>query len=197
MASTPNFAWPTPDDTDPVGDGALDIRTLANAIDSQVFAGGLVLVKSQVVGSGVSSVAVTNAFSSLYDNYLITLNGGTVSTDASMSMILGASSTGYYGFMSYGQANTSTPLGAGRNNAVNAAWVGGGTSGQMCHVRVEVFGPFAARYTKLLNSSYQNGIAYGIMNGEHRVATSFTGFTLSPDAGTLTGGTIRVYGYRN
>ena len=34
MASTPNFAWPTPDDTDPVGDGALDMRTLGNSIDS-------------------------------------------------------------------------------------------------------------------------------------------------------------------
>ena len=34
MASTPNFAWPTPDDTDPVGDGALDMRTLGDAIDS-------------------------------------------------------------------------------------------------------------------------------------------------------------------
>jgi len=163
---------------------------------AQMNSVGLWLVKTQTVGTAVSSVAVTGAFSADYDNYLITLNGGTVSADASMSMILGASVTGYYGFMSYGQSNTATPLGAGRNNAANAAWVGGGTSGQMCHVRVEVFGPFAARYTKLLNSPYQNGIAYGIMNGEHRVATSFTGFTLSPDAGTLTGGTIAVYGYK-
>jgi len=36
MASTPNYAWPTPDNTDPVADGALDMRTLGNAIDSTV-----------------------------------------------------------------------------------------------------------------------------------------------------------------
>lgn len=36
MASTPNYAWPTPDDTDPVGDGALDMRTLGNSIDTTV-----------------------------------------------------------------------------------------------------------------------------------------------------------------
>lgn len=36
MASTPTYAWPTPDDTDPVGDGALDMRTLGNSIDSTV-----------------------------------------------------------------------------------------------------------------------------------------------------------------
>jgi hypothetical protein len=35
------------------------------------------------------------------------------------------------------------------------------------------------------------------MNGEHRVATSYDSFTLIPGSGTLTGGTIRVYGYRN
>jgi hypothetical protein len=32
--------------------------------------------------------------------------------------------------------------------------------------------------------------------GYHNVATSYTGFTISV-AGTLTGGTIRVYGYAN
>lgn len=37
MASTPNYLWPTPDDTDPVGDGALDMRTLANAIDASLL----------------------------------------------------------------------------------------------------------------------------------------------------------------
>ena len=164
---------------------------------AQMNAVGLWLVKSQAVGSGVSSVAVTGAFSSDFDNYLITMNGGTCSTDASMSMILGASVTGYYGFMTYGASTTTTIQGAGRNNAAAAAWVGGGTTGQMCHVRVEVIGPFATKYTKLLNSAYQNANSYGTMQGEHRVATSYTGFTLSPDAGTLTGGTIRVYGYRN
>ena len=38
MASTPYFSWPTPDDTDPVGDGALDMRTLGDAIDTTVKA---------------------------------------------------------------------------------------------------------------------------------------------------------------
>ena len=164
---------------------------------AQMNSVGLWLVKTQTVGTAVSSVAVTDAFSADYDNYLITLNGGTVSTDASMSLILGASVTGYYGFMNYGAVGTNTALGVGRDNTSSAVWIGGGTSGQMCHVRVEVIGPFKTAYTKLLNSSYQNGLNYGTMQGEHRVSASYTGFTLSPDAGTITGGTIRVYGYRN
>jgi hypothetical protein len=34
MASTPNYSWATPNDSDPFKDGALAIRTLGNAIDS-------------------------------------------------------------------------------------------------------------------------------------------------------------------
>ena len=157
---------------------------------------GLWLVKTQTVGSAVSSVTVTGAFSADYDNYLILMSGGTVSTNASVGIQLGASATGYYGFMTYGTSSTNTVLGAGRNNVAQGNWVGGGTSGQMCHVRVEVLGPFKAAYTKLLNSGYQNSNDYGTMQGEHRVATSYTAFTLAPDAGTLTGGTIAVYGYK-
>jgi hypothetical protein len=34
-------------------------------------------------------------------------------------------------------------------------------------------------------------------NGYLADTTSYTAFTLTPTAGTMTGGTIRVYGYRN
>ena len=37
----------------------------------------------------------------------------------------------------------------------------------------------------------------GWMTGVQIDATSFTAFTLGASTGTMTGGTIRVYGYRN
>lgn len=37
MAITPNFGFPTPDDTDQVSDGAAAIRALGDAVDAQVF----------------------------------------------------------------------------------------------------------------------------------------------------------------
>ena len=37
---------------------------------------GLFWIKSQTIGTGVSSVTVTGAFSSDFDNYLITVSGG-------------------------------------------------------------------------------------------------------------------------
>jgi hypothetical protein len=59
MASTPNFAWPTPDDTDPVGDGALDIRTLANAIDTTVKSRQKLQYQGGNVSVGTGGLTVT------------------------------------------------------------------------------------------------------------------------------------------
>jgi hypothetical protein len=164
---------------------------------AQMNSVGMWLVKTQTVGAAVSSVTVTGAFSADYDNYLILMNNSTPSANASIAIQLGGSVTGYYGFMNYGTVAVNTPLGAGRNNTAQLNWIGGGTAGQHAAVSVQVLNPFKAAYTKFTNGAYQNGSDYGTMQGEHRVGTSYTSFTLTPDAGTLSGGTIRVYGYRN
>ena len=158
---------------------------------------GLWLVKTQTVGTAVPSVTVSGAFSADYDNYLILMSGGTGSTAASIGIEIGASPTGYYGFMTYGDSSANTVFGGGRSNQTICNWVGGCLSaGQTAHVRVEVLGPFKAAYTKFANGVYQNSGAYGTMQGEHRVATSYTSFKLVPESGTITGGTVFVYGYR-
>lgn len=158
---------------------------------------GLWLVKTQTVGTAVSSVTVTGAFSSTYDNYLITMAGGTQTDNTSIYVQLGSSATGYYAFLNYGDVTANTPLGAARNNGVRFAWVGGGKATFASHASFQLVNPFAAAYTKLLHGTYQNDGGYGITTGEHRVATSYTSFVLGPESGTLTGGTIRVYGYKN
>lgn len=164
---------------------------------SDMNAVGLWLVKSQAVGSAVSSVTVTGAFSSSFDNYLITLSGGTASADSAIALKLGASTTGYYGVLIFTNTTTPSATAAADNNGGTFTFVGGAASDQNAHVSVNLFNPFQAAYTKCRNGSYQNGNNYGAYNGEHRVATSYTDFTLVPGSGTLTGGTIRVYGYRN
>ena len=168
----------------------------ASDINTYLTNSGLVFVKSQTVGSGVTSVTVSDAFSSTYDNYKIMYIGGTVSVSTDIEMTLGGSTTGYYGFLNYGAAATSVPLGAGRNNTAALPWVGGGMGGQASFVNVEIMGPFKTAYTKMRNGSYQNGDNYGSVQGEHRVATSYTSFTLAVLSGTMTGGNIVVYGFR-
>jgi len=165
---------------------------------AQMNSVGLWLVKTQDVGNvAVTSVTVTGAFNADYQNYLVLMSGGTLTDNTSMFVQLGASTTGYYAFLNYGDIAAGTPLGANRNNGVRFAWVGGGKATFASHASFQLVNPFGAVYTKLLNGSYQNDGGYGSTFGEHRVATSYTSFVLGPESGTMTGGTIRVYGYRN
>jgi len=77
MATTANYGWTTPDDTDLVKDGASAIRTLGSAIDTTTKANadlvGLVLIETQTF-SAVSSVSFTEKFTDDYTNYKFLLN---------------------------------------------------------------------------------------------------------------------------
>jgi hypothetical protein len=157
---------------------------------------GLVYITSATVGTGVTSVTVSNCFSATYDNYQIRLSGGTQSADDAIALKLGSSVTGYYGVLIYGAVGGVTANIATQNNAAICNWVGGGSAGQQSFVSVDLFDPFKSAYTKIRNGGYQNGLNYGTMQAEHRVATPYDVFTLSIGTGTLTGGTVTVYGYR-
>lgn len=98
MATSPNFSWPEPDNTDLVKNGALAIRTAVNAIDSSMAelkggTTGQVLSKTSATDmdftwatpavsgamtlitrssfSNVASVTYDSVFSSTYGSYLI------------------------------------------------------------------------------------------------------------------------------
>ena len=97
MATTTNYGWTTPDNTDLVKDGALAIRTLGSAIDTSMNTAlgtkkaGMVLLNTTSF-SGVSSFSLpANTFSSTYDNYLVSVNFTSSSTTISVSCRLRAS----------------------------------------------------------------------------------------------------------
>ena len=157
-------------------------------------AAGLQLVKTQTIGTGVASVGVTDAFSATYDNYKIVVSGGVGSTSSIFKMVLGSSGTAYYTAMLYA-SYANTPLADSGSNT--ATWVNIGnidTTG--LSIIMDINNPFLAKNTSFSCGVSRTGYA-GHTSGLHAVASSFTSFTISPDAGTLTGGTIRVYGYRN
>jgi hypothetical protein len=164
---------------------------------AQMNSVGLWLVKTQTVGNAVFEETVTGAFSSDFENYLVTLSGGVGSADQAIALNLTGSTTAYYGFLNYGSMLGNTPLGANINNGAAWTFVGGSKTGQAAHMSCQIMSPNLTRYTKCVFGAYQNGDAYGSFSGEHRVATAYTGFRIVPGVGTLTGGTIRVYGYRN
>jgi hypothetical protein len=157
---------------------------------------GLWLVKTQTIGSAVATQAVTGAFSTDYDNYLVTVSGGAGSTaDAVLTLQLGSTTAGYYYSLLYAAYNT-TPLAAGAANAAN--WVYCGISNvNGISMAATICAPFLSKGT-MISASVGNRTAYGgQMNGYLNNTTSYTGFTIGVSAGTMTGGTIRVYGMRN
>ena len=156
---------------------------------------GLTLVKSQTIGTTAATVVVNDAFSADYDAYKIVVTGGVLSTDGTMNMQLGASSTNYfYTYLHATYDNTPKSAGAGSQSAWN--FIGGGGTTQM-HASLDLINPFLAKPTTLANAtSNYPGVYAGVTNGYHSTATSYTSFTLTPNSGTMTGGTINVYGYR-
>jgi hypothetical protein len=164
---------------------------------------GLWLVKTQTVGSGVSSVTVNNAFSADYENYKIVYSGGQSSAAVNLYLQLTvggtASTTGYYGVLVWGNLTTAVVAGATDNNASQFSFAGGGAGANngAASVNVDLLNPFGAIRTRLHNAQTLYATVYGTYTGLHDVGTSYDGIKLTPASGTITGGTIRVYGYRN
>jgi hypothetical protein len=159
---------------------------------------GLQLVKTQTVGSGVASVTVTDAFSSEWDNYKIIVDGGTCSTNTSFNLQLGSTTSGYYYASHYSQYTTTTPLALSSTTASSFVEAGR-CSTVKNNISVELFGPFLSQRTGIRSGSVDYDTAGFIVttNGIIANTTSYTSFVVKPSSGTITGGTIRVYGYRN
>jgi hypothetical protein len=156
---------------------------------------GLVYVTSTTVGSGVSSVTVSNCFSSTYDSYLIGLSnvvGSTTDTNITLKFS-GSTGNTYAYFSRYDQYFAGT---SGVNNAFNTASILIGYSdANVIGFTFNVLNPNLAKYT-YANSLSQTRNYSMAQGGVDATTNQHTGFTLTSAAGTFTGGTITVYGYR-
>jgi hypothetical protein len=170
----------------------------AASLNNNFAAVGLQLIKNQTIGSAVASVTVTGAFSATYDNYLISVDGGVASTDISIRITFGATSSGYRftsWFNGWGSSTVNVSGGASQSSWDLVAQ--GSTN--LLNGQIRVFDPFIAKHTVghwnavRSNASGENVVGWGVLAD----TTSYTAFTLTASSGTMTGGTIRVYGYAN
>ena len=163
-------------------------------------ASGLTLIKSQTIGSAVSSVTVTDAFSSTYDNYLITITGGVGSTsNNNLELTLGSTTTGYSFAGVYMNFNSNTVNGFSLNAG---SYMHGGyfTTNTLC-TEIVIQNPNLAKrtifFSRTVAATATNLTAdYKGFLDNNTQYTAFT-FTRSGASATLTGGEIRVYGYKN
>jgi hypothetical protein len=163
------------------------------AVESYLLNGGqgLTLVKKQAIGSGVTSVTVTNAFSATYENYKIMISGGVGNpNDSQITLQLGSAATGYYWNLIYASYAGVINVVPG-NNTASFGYMGSADTTSL-NMNVELNSPFLTEKTLVQGSFYDltnTGRSTGFLNN----TTSFTDFTIA--ATTFTGGTIYVYGY--
>jgi hypothetical protein len=195
--TTPNYGWDVPTSTDYVKDGATAIETLGDDIDATLWTAlggaypGMRLVKKQTVGSAVSSVTVSNAFSATYENYRIIYSGGVGTGTGEFNFSLGGITTLYYSQLVYGAG--SSPLAAAQSGVSSFFWAGSTLAGSAADCTIDITSPFASKI-----KTYKATLFYAALGnsvGYVNSTASATDFTLTPTAGTLTGGTIYVYGY--
>ena len=160
-------------------------------------AGGMTLISATTIGSAVSSVTVSSAFSSTYDAYKVIISGGVGSSgNAQLFLTLGATATDYE--WAYLLVNSAARVG---DSSTTGTYIPvGEINTNILQGSMEIVNPNLAKYT-YVNSS----MGYNTTNSNSRAAltgllkntTAYTAFTLTASSGTLTGGTIRVYGYSN
>ena len=165
---------------------------------SDMNAVGSWLVKTQTIGSAVSSVTVTDAFSSNYDNYYITVTGGVASTAINLNLTLGATTSGYYFAGIYVQYTSASVTGYVNTNTTSWQAFGRGTTASL-NAAGTLFGPNLAKNTHIhyTNTGAATADYYQTIGGYLADTTQYTALTITTSAGTITGGTIRVYGLRN
>jgi hypothetical protein len=164
---------------------------------------GSTFISATTIGSAVSSVTVTGLFSATYDAYKIVISGGTGSANTSIRTQLrdgGTTETGsFYKFAStgsqYADGVYAKDWSAGFTTNFTYTGYVNNTDAYLTY-NVDLINPFLGKPT-LISGQYAHLLSNRQMAGYLDTTTSYDGLVISPETGTLTGGTIRVYGYQN
>jgi len=159
---------------------------------SGVVSAGLVHISRTTIGSAVSSVTVSNAFSTDYDNYRIIISGGASSANTDLGLQLGATTSSYYYQLIYGSYGASVSA-EGTTSGTSHRYAGTAVTASL-FACIDIQNPFLAEQTFIQSNHIRNTVA-GVCRGYLPNTSSYTAFTIAPNTGTLTGGTIDVYGY--
>jgi hypothetical protein len=164
-------------------------------------AGGLVLISTYTVGSGITTFDI-GTMNSTYDNYRLVWSGLTPSTngqDMYMTLVTSGgseSASGYLNQVAYvTNANAFAASYASRAYLVCAS---SSTTAHKFSGIIELFAPAVADYTYMTSTAYLNRndiVGFGF-NGRQESATAYSTVRFRFSAGSVTGGTMSLYGYR-
>ena len=205
--SVQTFTNPSPGDSLNSPSHSAQHTTVNDTVEALQNYAGLVLVKTQTVSSGVSSVTVSDAFSSQYEHYRITYYCSTATTTTRTMWFRfiddgGAEiTTGYSSANQVFQAGTTTRVATDGYNLSEwnlTAWYG--YTDTAFSFDGYIYMPYEndhATMQAVSGGGTAANVCGGTIRGSMNAQDVYTGFKFGASAGTFTGGTIRVYGYNN
>ena len=155
----------------------------------------LEFIKADTIGTAVSSHVWTGTFSSTYDSYRIVISGGVASANTNLRLQLGTDTANHYSNAFRGNYVTTTLVGNVASNIAYFDYVGTSGTTTLSGI-IDLESPFLARPTMITSTADKSTSNAAILTGCHGASTSFTTFNIKPASGTITGGTVAVYGYR-
>jgi len=155
---------------------------------------GLVYVTSATIGTGVSSFVVASCFSATYDNYRIKITGMTGTAAADTTFQLTGITTGVYITQGFYQLLANATIN-GYTTTATTMPIGTMATTQNTQITIDISSPFSA-VTKYADTNTASATLRANSGSQIASTVQSTGFTIAPASGTISGGTITVYGYR-
>jgi hypothetical protein len=156
---------------------------------------GLVFIQKGTF-SATATVNVNTCFSSTYDNYriLVKVTGASVVNGEVRLRMRSATTDNTSANYNYQRlyAQSTSVGGSSATNQTSA--IMGPQNTALSWFATDMWSPFLAENTGYVTVSSYNQTHIDNFSGAHKVASSFDGFTMFPDAGTITG-EVWVYGY--
>jgi hypothetical protein len=157
---------------------------------------GMELINSTAMSG--SAVSVNGVFTAAYAHYVVTVDAITsASAYVRMRLRVGGADSSSALYDRQGLTGRSTTAGAnntGSDTGTNITMAGG--TGEL-FARIDVYSPQATAQTGILAFAGNKQPEVGLSRAIYLATTSFDGFSLFPDSGTFTSGTVRTYGLRN
>jgi hypothetical protein len=155
---------------------------------------GLTLIKQETIGTSVATLSLTNVFSSQFDNYLITANGGTAASTGLIGIQI-PGVTGYKMTFLYTNFNNS-PSAIGGTGFTTIEYGGTIDSSNGISMELSVGSPNLEKATTFFANNAGNSSGYlGFTSARLSNTSQYTAINLIFSS-AVTGGTVCVYGYR-
>ena len=157
---------------------------------------GSISATGAVSFTSASAISLNDVFSTTYENYFLLIRTTASSDNIKIRLRVGGSDDSTANYHNLGLRITTT-VDRVASYAQTSYRIGEASTGKGA-IQAVIYGPFLTALTQfngLITNGFQNAMENGFQCGTHNVATSYTGFTLIPESGTMTGN-VSVYGYK-